>query len=187
MKKIKWAVMLIAALSIMFSGCKGDPEDVKQNLAVAGKPYVVISGRTADYMGIDVKGYAKGDVITIYVAGGSNSYIQRGQGSSGWGNAASDAVSKSTVNGATKFVVDTNKDATITDGTWQIRPVITPGTADYVVYEIIVEKSDGTSKWKLSEDAGFLALPKGVDTTFFSAGGTYFQQGGSPTWTIVKP
>jgi hypothetical protein len=74
MKKIKWAVILIAALSIMFAGCTGgDPDKLAGNTTTPGKIYLQITKRDNSWDGVDIKTgkFTVGDTINVYVTAGT--------------------------------------------------------------------------------------------------------------------
>jgi hypothetical protein len=69
MKKIKWAVILIAALSIMFAGCSGydkadDGTEGELFGYIKGNKYIKITNRTEDWAAIDLMVSTDGTNVT---------------------------------------------------------------------------------------------------------------------------
>jgi len=192
MKKIKWAVILIAALSIIFAGCTGpfDP-DTKANPVAAGKKYLSITSRTQGYFTVDVltgDGTAKsnmkvGDVITVWATCGGNFWIA---------SVNSDSAQPALTGSTSK----PDKGATMWSAKLEAIPAQAPNRLriaagannDLVIYEIEVTRDDDVI-YTLSTDEEFQALPKGVDTAIGNPtkGLTWLTKAGNPVITIIQP
>jgi len=177
MKKIKWAVILIAALSIMFAGCTGpfDP-DTKVNLVVAGKNYIIVADRKANWHSVDVKYAAAdtanpdndkkvviiGDTVTYYTTAISG--LKVGAADNPWNDISKSADITDGPNG-TKMV-SVKITAAPNAGNIRVQSGNDSATQDFAIYEIIITDKNGGVKYQLSKDTKFQALPVGVISSF---------------------
>jgi hypothetical protein len=176
MKKIKWAVMIVAALSIMFAGCTGPFVDVFPGNNVApGKKFIKLSGRTNSWDSVDISGgqWEKNDTVNVYVSAGATGF----KISNNDGGVTFTHQKQSFDSTTDKYTAKLDKDGLVLAK--GIRFQADAGE-DYSIYEIEL-----VGKYKLSTDAEFQGLPVGVTTALNDAGTTWLEKAGSPVITVA--
>jgi len=141
MKKIKWAVVLAAVVAIMFAGCTGpfDDDVYVANPVGAGLKYLKVTGRTANYFGVDIlESLADDDDIIIYVSGAKG--IQIGSQNNPWGTVIGNDKAEKGPAGCLIFTIPAG-----TKGNTDNFRIQADVGADFNIYEII------TSEFTLTE------------------------------------
>jgi len=184
MKRIKWAVILIAALSIMFAGCTGpfDKDKYVGNPLGVGLKFLRVTGRANSWDGLDIKYVAAGtgcagtgDKVVITTSAASGIKI----GSAG-GNYADIVGNGSATAGpeGSKVFTFTLSDSVKPNADSNIR-IQADKANDFNIYEIVVTNSSNAVKFKLSDL--IQSLPKGSD---FSTLAEPFIKSGDPVYKI---
>jgi len=175
MKKIKWAVILVAALAIMFAGCTGpfDADKYVGNPVGAGLPYIKVTGRTANYFGIDIVAPQTSEVV-VTVSGAAG--IKIGSQNEPWGTVYDTSDADDGPDGSKVFTIEANK----VGNTGNLRIQANEG-ADFNIYEIEI------GAFKLTTALVTAGFPKGYNITQEEIEDSgQFKVAGTPKLTIGR-